>query len=79
MEADIRLENYGSVTMLRPLTEDGRDWMRENVQAESWQWFGGALAAEPRMCVAVVDGAEADGLMIMFETAAQGRLFDVST
>jgi hypothetical protein len=61
---DIRVENHGSVTLLRPLNEVGRRWLDDNVQAEDWQWLGGALACEPRTVFNVVDGAEGDGLEV---------------
>lgn len=60
--ADLHVEPHGSVVLLRPVSALGRAWIHENVQAEPWAWFGGALACEPRMVAAVVDGAVADGL-----------------
>jgi hypothetical protein len=64
MKADIRVVNYGTVVMLEPKTQAGKKWLDENCQAESWQWYGGALAAEPRMVQDVIDGAELDGLNV---------------
>lgn len=63
-ENDIRLDNFGSIIGITPLTQAGRDWIDENVQSEGWQWLGGTLNIEPRMAVAVVTGMEADGLAI---------------
>ena len=62
--ADIRIENASSVVLIRPMTAAGREWVEENVQAEDWQQFGGAIAAEPRTVQAVIDGARADELEV---------------
>lgn len=61
---DVRMENHGTVVMLRPLTDAGRDWIEENVHAEGWQWFGGALACEPRMVEPVLQGMADAGLTV---------------
>jgi hypothetical protein len=62
--ADIRVENHGSVVLLRPLTERAWQWFDENVEVEGWQFFGGAIAAEPRYIPAVVGGARLSGLEV---------------
>ena len=61
---DIRIENAGSVVLIRPMTAAGKAWVEKNVQAEDWQHFGGAIAAEPRTVQAVIDGMQADGLEV---------------
>lgn len=63
--ADIQVENGGSIYLLRPLTDRGRQWLRENVQAESWQWFGDGLAVEHRYVADVVEGARAEGMEVI--------------
>jgi len=63
-QADLAFENGGSIVMIRPLNEVGRRWLDDNVHTESWQHFGGAIAAEPRMAVVVYDGARNDGLEV---------------
>lgn len=45
---DFSVEYYGTITLLRPLTPACKAWIDENVASEGWQWFGGALAVEPR-------------------------------
>ena len=62
--ADIQIENASSIVLIRPMTASGKEWVEQKVQAESWQWFGGAIAAEPRTVQAVIDGAKADGLKV---------------
>lgn len=63
-EVDLRVENHGSVFLLRPLTDAGRTWIEEHVQYESWQMFGGAISMEPRYAAAIVEGAQNDGLNV---------------
>lgn len=63
-QVDLRVEQEGSVVLLRPVSAAGEEWLDENVQSEGWQWFGGALACEPRMVEAVVRGAQGDGLVV---------------
>jgi len=43
----LRIENHGSIVLIRPSDDVERDWLRENVSEES-QWWSGALAVEPR-------------------------------
>lgn len=63
-QADILVEDHGSVVLLRPLTRAGGVWLHDNVSSEPWQWLGAALAAEPRLVQPVIAGAEADGLRV---------------
>lgn len=62
--ADIRFEDHGTVSLIRPLTHKGVRWVTEHVEAEPWQVFGSAVAAEPRMLDAVITGAMTDGLIL---------------
>ena len=62
--SDIEIENHGTVVLIRPLTDNGRTWVEEHVEAEAWQWFGGGVAAEPRAVPAVIEGMLGDGLKV---------------
>jgi len=61
---DIRVEDYGSIVLLRPTDAAAREWLADHCVVESWSWFGGALACEPRTAAAIVRGAVADGLAV---------------
>jgi hypothetical protein len=61
---DALFENHGSVWLIRPLTELGRDWLDDHVQAESWQWLGDALSLAPRAVEAIADAMAEDGLEV---------------
>jgi hypothetical protein len=60
---DAVFEDRGSVWMVRPLTSAGREWLDENVTGET-QWFGGALAVEPRFVQGLIEGMQLDGLEV---------------
>lgn len=61
---DIEAADMGSIVLLTPLTEEGRNWIGDNCQAESWQWLGNGLCVDHRYADAILEGAEADGLAI---------------
>jgi hypothetical protein len=61
MDPDIQVEDHGSLMLFRPATRDGRAWLECHTDGE---WFGGALAVEPRYAEALADGAIGDGLTV---------------
>jgi hypothetical protein len=62
-DIDVRVENRGSIVLLRPHTRAARDWIRDNVE-DTAQYFGAALAVEPRYVAGLVKGMIASGLVI---------------
>jgi len=64
MTPDIQVENHGSLSLFRPMTDTGKMWLDENTETEGWQWFGGALAVEPRYAQDLAQGAMSDGLEV---------------
>lgn len=63
---DVAVENHGTIALIRPLTDSGRTWVEENIPTEDWQWFGGAIVAEPRYVPDVIEGMEGDGLEVSY-------------
>jgi len=63
MMADVKIENHGSLVLIRPLTEAASDWLDENI-SEDAQHFGGAVVVEPRYVEAIVEGMQDDGLEV---------------
>lgn len=61
---DFRVSAHGSVTLIHVLSDAARDWVDENVALEGWQWLGDAFACEPRYVGNLIDGIEADGLVV---------------
>lgn len=60
---DIVIENHGSVALLRPLSDEGRQWLAEHV-SDDHVVFGGAIACEPRFVEDIVNGARDDGMNV---------------
>ena len=63
MATDVELEFHGTINLLRPLSPEARSWIDANIPDEA-QWFGTALAVEPRCCPDIVAGMIDDGLAV---------------
>ena len=68
---DIRVENHGSLFLLRWLTPEGENWIADNCgepEGEHYlnprQFFGRALVVEPRYVADIVNGAREAGLEV---------------
>jgi hypothetical protein len=61
---DIGVGNHFSLFLIRPFSEQGEAWLRENVCQDS-QWFGDALIVEPRFVGALLEGMIANGLTLL--------------
>ena len=62
--SDIAFENHGSIVLIRGLSAAGQKWLDANVGNDETQYFGNAIAAEPRYCTAILQGAIDAGLEI---------------
>lgn len=63
VQLDVSVEDHGSLWLFRPLTEEAKTWIDDNVE-DAALWFGGALAVEARFAQAMVEGMLADGLEV---------------
>ena len=65
-ELDFRLENHGSLFLLRPLNPVAQNWMSENLPVDDpeTQFWGDAIVIEPRYVSPIIDGILTDGLML---------------
>jgi hypothetical protein len=61
---DIAFENHGSIVLIRGLSEAGQSWLDENVGDDETQYFGNAIAAEPRYVEPIRQGALDAGLAV---------------
>ena len=61
---DVNVENHGSIVTFSPLNDSAKDWIKENVKTEPWQFLGKKLAVEPRYVQNLIDGMENDGLFV---------------
>ena len=61
---DFRTADHGSVILIWPVSDAAHQWVEENVIAEPWQWFGGALGVDHRCALDLIDGIVAAGFEI---------------
>jgi hypothetical protein len=62
---DIRVENHGSIVLLRPATPAGRTWLEANCHRSGYPAFsGGTLLCEPRLVAGIIPGAREAGLEV---------------
>ena len=61
--ADLVVENHGSIFLLDPVTDLGRDWIAAHISADA-TWFGGGVVVEHRYIRDIVVGAVTDGLWV---------------
>lgn len=60
---DVRIENHGSLYLLRPISVGAKEWIEDNIPTDA-QWFGGALVVEPRYVSDILVGLRSDGLVV---------------
>lgn len=59
---DIRVSGGGTIFLVTPVTQAGRDWINDNVAVE--QMLGNGIAVEHRYVMDIVQGARSDGLVV---------------
>lgn len=55
MQYHFDIEDCGSIVAIRPNTPEAKAWLDDNVQAEPWQFFGGALCIDHRMADVILN------------------------
>lgn len=58
---DIEVNDQGSIVLLTPTSDAGREWIEENLPDDA-QWFGMAVVVEHRYADDIIDGMVNDGL-----------------
>jgi hypothetical protein len=61
---DVTVMNEGSIVAFRINTKEAKEWFKENVQAEGWQWMGSSLCVDPRYAEGLIEGIGEAGLSI---------------
>jgi hypothetical protein len=61
---DVNVENHGSIVTFNLLNDSAKNWIKDNVKTEPWQWIGKKLTVEPRCVQNLIDGMENDGLFV---------------
>lgn len=59
---DFDIIDAGSLIGIKTLSEAGKAWMDEHVQAEGWQWLGDILYMDKRFAFDLIAGMREDGL-----------------
>jgi hypothetical protein len=60
---DLEFQNHGSIFVVVPFTEAGKDWLDENVGGDAQVW-GRGIVVEPRYVEDILVGAEDAGLRV---------------
>ena len=60
---DVLVRDAGTLFTFCPLTERAKEWIADNVQSESWQWFGNVLVVERRYALALLGGIAGAGMV----------------
>lgn len=61
---DIRVDNHGSIMIVTPVTAAGKEWVDLHLNNSEMQRWAGGIVVEPRYLQDIIDGAEADGLVV---------------
>jgi hypothetical protein len=61
---DFTVANYGSIKLVQPLTAEANAWVAENLELESWQWYGGGFVVDPRYIQNLTAEMVASGLTV---------------
>ena len=61
---DTQIDDCGSVVLVTPVTKAAKEWVKEHLSLEGWQWLGNCFAVEGRFAPALVQGMRSDGLRV---------------
>lgn len=61
--ADVEVENCGSIFLLDPQTDAGREWIEQHLP-EDRMYFGNRVAVEHNCIANIVEGMQGDGLIV---------------
>jgi hypothetical protein len=62
-EVDVQISDHSSVILFLPVTYDGQEWLRENVDPDA-QWFGQALVVDHCYASDLIEGMAESGLSV---------------
>jgi hypothetical protein len=61
---DLAFENHYSIVLIRRLSKSGQQWLDDNVGDDETQYFGNAVACEPRYVEPIWEGAITAALQV---------------
>ena len=65
MPRDISVIHHGSVVEFSIRSGEARDWVREHVHIEDWQWIGrDSFAVDHRLAYGLIEGMQDAGLEV---------------
>lgn len=63
-QTDFRLSNHGSICILFAVTAAAQQWVAEHLPEDAQTWGRNGTVVEPRYVGDIVDGIEADGMVV---------------
>lgn len=63
-KADLVVQDHGSIFLLTPHTDAGREWVAEHIPDDAQTWGIGSIVVEHRYITDIVVGAQGDGLVV---------------
>lgn len=61
---DLTVDNHGSIFILTPVSDAGREWIGEHIPDDAMTWGPEGIVVEHRYIGDIVAGAQADGLEV---------------
>ena len=61
---DFEIEDHFSVFLVRPLSDEAREYVQEYVYVEGWQWENDSFACDRRVLDDLLDGIEGYGFEV---------------
>jgi len=63
-EADVLINDQGTIVLFTPKTAQARRWTDDSVQLEPWQWLGRSFAVDHRYAADLIDGYTEAGFIV---------------
>lgn len=60
MKRNFNISFNGSVVTIQPKTKKASKWIADNLQVESWQRFGPAVAIDSRLAQDIIEAIETE-------------------
>jgi hypothetical protein len=71
--ADLTFEDHGTIWLLTPVSDEGHQWVADNIPEDAQTWGKCSIVVEHRYVGAIIDGAMGDGLSVNIHQPNQRR------
>lgn len=61
---DVKIYIDFSMAVVTPISSEAKDWVRKNVEVESWQYLGEGFAIEKRYLERLLEGFVENGFVV---------------